>query len=169
MIENIVYFNSPGKVNTMEALHIAKEYARKNNSNKIIVASTTGATALTAAELFVGMGIQITVVGLDTYGWSQDKSRQIKLEEQGLITVPCTRYLQEEVANTLRCFSQGVKVAFEVAIMAAHKNLILDNEETLVIAGSGFGADTVLVLRSVFKNDIKDFTVSKLLCLPINH
>ncbi|MDF2820574.1 MAG: hypothetical protein K0R15_1015 [Clostridiales bacterium] len=166
MLDNIMYFESPGKTNTMEALLIAKNYLIKYNVRKIIIASTTGATALLAADILHESAVDIIVVGLDSYGWSQDEEKRQELIKLGIKTLPCNRYLNVEVANALRCFSQGIKVAFEIALMANYENLILENEEVLVVAGSGLGSDTVLLLKCINKNNITEFVVSKILCLP---
>jgi hypothetical protein len=51
MIESkIVYFESPGRVNTDETLALAKERAEGLGIKYLVVASTSGATALRAAR-----------------------------------------------------------------------------------------------------------------------
>ena len=52
----------------------------------------------------------------------------------------------EIVANTLRMFSQGVKVCVEVSTMALDAGKIPYQEKIVAIAGSGRGADTVVLL-----------------------
>jgi hypothetical protein len=51
------------------------------------------------------------------------------------------------VANTLRMFGQGSKVAVECAVMALDSGLIPYGEEVISLGGSGRGADTALVVR----------------------
>ena len=57
MEAKIVYFAEPGKENTDEVLRLAKQRAEKLGIKSILVASTTGETALKAMEVFKGARI----------------------------------------------------------------------------------------------------------------
>ena len=70
------------------------------------------------------------------------------------------------MANTLRCFSQGVKVACEIALMAADAGLVSTQKEAIAIAGFGKGADTALVLRPANSGRVFELDVLELLCMP---
>lgn len=167
MKDEITYFEIPGKKNTEETLQIVRESALKYGVKKILLASTTGYTALLAADILKNDGVEIITVGIDTYGWSQEEERRKELENANLIVLPCTDYLKEDVANILRCFSQGVKVALEIAFMASNAGMILPDTSTIIaVAGSGFGADTALLLKSVVKNNKIEYKVNKILCMP---
>lgn len=48
--------------------------------------------------------------------------------------------------RTFYCFSQGVKVAVEISIMAAEAGLIPIDREIVAVVGTGEGADTVVAL-----------------------
>jgi hypothetical protein len=68
---------------------------------------------------------------------------------------------QELIANTLRMFSQGVKVCVEIVAMAADSGLI-PFDDVVAIAGTGRGADTACLIRAnssnrFFKIKIKEF------------
>ena len=45
MEEKIVYFEKPGKGNTAEVIRLVKERAQARGINRLVVASTRGATA----------------------------------------------------------------------------------------------------------------------------
>lgn len=166
MNEIPVYFKKPGKLNTEQTLIIAREAAARNKIKKIILASSSGETALQAAEIFNGTGIQAIVTGVENYGWILDSEKQKKMKLSGLTLLPCGKYLAPEVANILRRFSQGVKVAIEIAAMAGDAGLINDKEKIISIGGTGFGADTAILLSASFTKSKRDFDVLRLFCLP---
>lgn len=51
------------------------------------------------------------------------------------------------VANALKLFGQGAKVAVEVAVMALDSGMIPFGEDIIAIGGTGRGSDTALVIR----------------------
>lgn len=164
----ITEFEKPGKQNTAETFKIAKEYAVSRGVKKIILASTTGSTALAAADFFKGTDIKLIVVGVDTYGWSQSGEKRKELENAGLTVLPCTHYLSMDAANALRSFSQGTKVAVEITLFAAEKGLAADLEEVVAVGGSGFGSDTALVLRPQVIKGVRKIDLTRILCMPQN-
>lgn len=168
MIKNIVLFDKPGKENTYDTIQIAREKALRTGIRRVVVASTTGYSALCAAEVFFGTGIEIIAVGIDTYGWSQDKERRKELEKANIKLLPCSIYFNDEVSNILRCFSQGVKVALEIAVMAAEAGMIPESESTIALGGTGFGTDTAILLKPASKININKLKVQEILCMPGN-
>lgn len=185
MERNIVYFSRPGPENTDDVLRIAKTRAEELGINTIVVASTTGDTAVKATEIF--QGTKVVVVshcagfrGPDTQEFTEENRR--KVGSSGAVVFTATHafsglskamlkkfnmYLFEEVvANTLRIFGQGMKVACEVAVMAADAGLVRTDEDVIAIAGTGRGADTALVLRPVNSQDFFDLKVKEILCKP---
>ena len=76
-------------------------------------------------------------------------------------------YLFEEVvANTLRIFGEGMKVACEISIMAADAGLARTDEDVISIAGTSRGVDTALVLTPVNCWDFFGLRVKEILCKP---
>jgi hypothetical protein len=61
-----MYFEKAGKENTKQTLQIAKEEALKRGINHLVVASTFGDTALSAAQMLNGTGIKLVVVTHNT-------------------------------------------------------------------------------------------------------
>jgi hypothetical protein len=181
MEEKITYFDDGGKQHTDAALKIAKEYADKNNIGSIVVASTTGFTAKKAAEAFKGKNL---VVVTHVHGFREQNKIEFpeetreQLEAKGVKVLTTTHgmggvnWLVERsiggiIADTLRMFSQGVKVAVEIAASAADAGLVRTDEDIVAVAGTGKGADTVLVIRPENSHRLFDMKVRKVLAMPI--
>jgi len=181
----ITYFSRPGPENTEDVLRIAKARAEELGIKKFVVASTTGDTAIKATEAFDGARVVVVshCTGFqepDTQEFSEENRR--KIESSGCVVLTATHafsglsramrkkfnmYLFEEVvANTLRIFGQGMKVACEITIMAADAGLIRIDEDVIAIGGSSRGADTALVLRPVNSQNFFDLRVKEILCKP---
>jgi hypothetical protein len=186
MEAKIVYFDEPGKENTDEVLRLAGLRAEELGIKTILVASTTGNTALKAVEVFRGARIVAVshftgMRGPNTQDFTEE-NRQ-KLVSAGGAVLTATHlfsglgramrkkfkmYLFEEtVANTLRIFGQGMKVVCEIALMAADAGLVRTDEDIIVIGGTGRGADTAVVLRPVNSEDFFDLKVREILCKPL--
>lgn len=120
-----------------------------------------------------------------------------RLEEQGVTVVTCTDVLTGTVdvgmsrqrppksgqldarlpyilpptnvviANTLRLFSQGVKVCAEIAMMAVDSNALPSGEKVVSVAGSHAGADTAMVLTAAESCRIRDMKLHEMLCKPL--
>jgi hypothetical protein len=71
------------------------------------------------------------------------------------------------VANTLRLFSQGVKVCAEIAMMAVDSNAVPSGEKVVSVAGSHSGADTAMVLTAAESGRIRDMKLHEILCKPL--
>ncbi|OGM18243.1 hypothetical protein A2V61_02345, partial [Candidatus Woesebacteria bacterium RBG_19FT_COMBO_47_8] len=71
------------------------------------------------------------------------------------------------MANILRCFCQGVKVCFEIVMMAADAGLVSKGEKVIAIAGSGRGADTALVMQASSSQNMKKLRVNEIICKPL--
>lgn len=181
MEEKTMYFKGGGKQYTDEALKIAKEYVEKHKIRSVIVASTTGYTAKKAAELFKGKNL---IVVTHVYGFRiPDKSEfpsglRKKLEAEGVKVVTTAHAFTgvgklvegsvgSIIAETLRMFSQGVKVAVEIVAEATDAGLVNTREDVISIAGTGRGADTVLLIRPANSRRLFEMDVKKILAIPI--
>lgn len=125
-------------------LRIAKARAEELGIKNIVLASNTGATAVKATEIC--RGARIVAVSRFT-GYKEPNTQEFseenkqKVESNGGVILTATHafsglsramrkkfsmYLFEDVVSyTLRLFGQGVKVACEIAIMAAAEGQIL--------------------------------------------
>ena len=186
MEAKIVYFPEPGKQNTDEVLRLAVIRAAELGIKSILVASTTGDTALKAVEVFKGARIVAVshftgMIEPNTQEFTEE-NRQKVLSAGGTVLTAThlfsglsramrkkfKMHLFEEVAaNTLRIFGQGMKVVCEIALMAADAGLVRTDEDIIVIGGTGRGADTAVVLRPVNSEDFFDLKVREILCKPL--
>ncbi len=179
-----VYFEKAGRQNTAEALRIARRRAEELGIRQVVLASTHGSTALAAAEAFRGLKVELIAVSISAAfapeGWAMSPEERRRVEEQGVRLLTVQHGLADGVAEaffgagtpgtvmaeTLRRFSQGLKVAVEVSIMAAEAGWIETGREIVALGGTDEGADTAVVLRPAFARRIKELAVCELLCKP---
>jgi len=182
--EVTMYFDQPGKDNTDQTLKVAANRASELGLTEAVVATSTGKTAYKAMEVFDGF--QLTVV---TYhcGFKEpfknrmeDEIRQ-DIEGKGIRVIASSHALSGVersvakkhagiypvllIADTLRLFGQGTKVAVEVAIMAADAGA-LSGSDIVSIGGSGSGADTALILKPAHQNNFFDMRIREIVCKP---
>jgi len=181
----IVYFDQPGSQNTDEVLRLAKLRAEELGIKSILVASTTGDTAVKAMEVFKGAKVvavsHFTGMREPNFQEFTEENRQRVVSAGGVVLTTThtfsglgramrkkfNMYLFEEaVANTLRLFGQGMKVVCEITLMAADAGLVRTDEDVIVIGGTSRGADTAVVLRPVNSEDFFDLKVKEILCKP---
>jgi hypothetical protein len=180
-----VYFNEPGKVNSREALLIAKKRADQLGIRDVIVASYTGETGALAAEVFKGYNL-VVVAGM--VGYMEPNQDRMKPEYKkviedngGKIIRACHSFgglgrainkkfnaiqVDEVIAHVLRLFGSGVKVACECACMAADAGLIRTDREVISLGGSGTGADTAVVLLPSNTHRFFDMRIREIVCKP---
>ncbi|MFP4143368.1 MAG: hypothetical protein ACLFT7_08510, partial [Thermoplasmata archaeon] len=110
----------------------------------------------------------------------KDKNRK-KMEEQGIdiFTRPMpfhswNDYYRKEkgsimpstiIADTLRLFGQGTKVCVEIVSMATDAGLV-PPEPVLAIAGTGYGADTVLLIEGENSRKFFDIEIKEVIAKP---
>ena len=179
-----MYFDKPGKDNTQQALNSAAERAKELGIEEVVVASTSGFTAYRAIEIFDGP--RITAVTYH-YGFKEPFKSQMPadvktdLQSKGITVVAASHALSGLersiakkhsgvypvliMADTLRLFGQGVKVAVEVAVMAADAGA-LSGADIIAIGGSGRGADAALVLKPAHQNNFFDLRIREVICKP---
>lgn len=183
MIESkIIYFEKVQPENTEITFELVKERLRSSGINKLVLASTTGATARKAVEFFKDMDVKLVVVP-HQFGFLRETNRfpqeLVKsLRDAGHDVHFGTMLFHTEelygsstptlIANLLRCFSQGIKVCFEIALMATDAGLLASGEKVIAIAGTGRGSDTALVMQAASSRNIKKLRVNEIICKPLN-
>lgn len=75
-------------------------------------------------------------------------------------------YPAEIMAQTLRIFGQGIKVAVEISVMALDAGLIPYDEEIIAVGGSGTGADAAVVIKPAHSNHFFATEVREIICMP---
>jgi hypothetical protein len=180
----VTYFDERGKQNTETALRLSRGRAEELGIGQVVVASTHGYTALQAAEVFRDSGIELIAVSISTAfgeeGWTMGREERRWIEQAGVRVLTGLHGLADGVAeglygentpgsvvaNTLRLFSQGMKVAVEVSIMALEAGLISTGREIVAIGGTDEGCDTAVVVRPAHARRIKEFRICEILCKP---
>jgi len=71
------------------------------------------------------------------------------------------------IANVLRLFCAGMKVTFEITLMAADAGAIPIGENVIAVAGQGRGADTAIVIKSANTTSFFDLDVQEIIAKPI--
>jgi len=180
-----VYFLEPGSANTEETLNVAKRRAEELGIKTIVVASTSGETGLKAVKMLANYRV---VVVTHTTGFQAPDTQELTsqnrakiLEKGGTILTAThafggvgravrrrfnTYQVDEIIAQTLRAFGQGTKVACEIVLMAADAGLIRTDEEIISIGGTASGADTALVVKPAHTHDFFQLKVKEVLCKP---
>lgn len=185
MIKEIAYFDRPGPQNTDETLRLAKKRADELGIKDIVVASTTGETGLKASEIFKGYNLVIVTHHYGFTGpgkWEFNLENKKKIIDNGGKILTATHALSgversfrvqfgtigpvELMANILRLFGEGIKVAIEISVMAADAGLIPVDKEVIAIAGTVRGADTAVVLKPAHSNNIFRMEVREIICKP---
>jgi hypothetical protein len=183
----IYYFHKKGPGNTARTIEIALGGCKSRGIRKIVVASATGETALKLSRR-AGGALDIIAV---TYGAGSRYREEVEafnrnrplLVRNGVQFVRGLHALSgversfegkyqsgfiplNIVSDTLRLFSQGVKVCVEISVMAAEQGLISPDEDIVAIGGSGTGADTALVIKPAYAAHFFETRIKAILCMP---
>ena len=182
---NTVYFSRPGRDNTEDTLQLAKKRADELSIKTIIVATTRGDSGAMAAEVFQGYKL---IAVTHAHGFKEPDTQEVTeenrtaMEQRGAIIHTSTHifggvgralrkhyntYMLDDIlALTLRLFGEGMKVVCEMAAMCADSGLVRTDEEVVVIAGTGRGADTAVVLQPANTPDFFKMRVKEVICKP---
>ncbi|MCL1793479.1 MAG: hypothetical protein FWG34_06390 [Oscillospiraceae bacterium] len=181
----MVIFQKISPENTAAALRLAIEKAKELETD-IILASSTGATALAALELAAQTGYKGQIVAI-TSVWKaganplSDENRK-KLADAGVKLVTAGHALSgaerslsgrftgaypvEIMAHTLRMISEGVKVCVEIGAMALDAGAVKEPRPVVALGGTGRGCDTACVMTPGYSAKIFDARIHEILCKP---
>jgi hypothetical protein len=179
-----VYFGDPGKQNTDNVVSIVLERLAADELDTVVVASTTGYTALRFVDALQERDISLQagrmrlVSVAETplirewgyeYPCLKPETKQ-ELECRGVIVADRIPYLfhssvldnsrwqaptpAEMLRETLYAFGQGLKVAVEVALIAVASGFIEPFHDVIAVGGTSRGADTAIVVRATFPNHV---------------
>jgi hypothetical protein len=174
VVREVYYFDEPGAQNTDDVLKAVVKYIEQVEMEYLIIASTSGKTALKFAEGLNSEKIKIICV-------SEPPSRKIfgdqwpcidpeikrRLEALRVIVVDRVPYkfhdsvlelakwyfpVPEHIVGDTLAFvgGQGLKVAVEAMFMAVQAGYVEPNKDVLAVAGYGGGADTAIVVKTCF-------------------
>ena len=152
---------------TQETIKKAVDYAKENNIKNIVVATTTGGN-LTYLEDEKDLHI-VGVTNVYDQGRNQMLEETRKhFEEAGMDIVTAGHAL----SGAERCFSTYFGGYGPIEIVANTLRMSLDagkipyQEKIVAIAGSGRGADTVVLLTPSYTRSILDTKVHKIIEMP---
>jgi len=180
-----MYFGQTGPANTDRTLELVQERARALGITTVLVATTSGATGLKAAQLLGDLNV---VAVTHSAGFSAaykanhdpDICDGISAAGGQVLTTThafggvgravrkklATYQVDEIIAYTLRCFGQGMKVAAEIALMASDAGLVPSDAPIIAVGGSGKGADTAVVIRPTHAQTFFDLRFLEIICMP---
>lgn len=183
MEARILYFEKAGKANTDATLQAIRERVQALGIRQVVVASTHGYTAKRARALLAGLDVEIIAVsicaGYQEEGWTMTPQERAELVALGIKVLTSIHALGDDVSQalggpapnqvvreTLYRFCQGMKVAVEVAIMAADAGLLDTSREAIAVAGSSEGADTAIVLKPACARKFQELEIREILAKP---
>jgi uncharacterized protein len=182
---SMMYFEKAGPENTDKALDVAFTEADRRGIKNIVIASTWGDTAVKAAKYLANGEFNLVAVthntGFKVPGVQEfsDEARRALEEAGGRVltgTMP-TRTLGRAIKNKLgfsqddivcaawRMFGEGTKVCVEIAAMACDAGMIPPGD-TITVAGTGKGADTVLLVSALPSNETFGIKIREVLAKP---
>ncbi len=183
---SVKYFSAAGAQNTAATLEAARARAQQLGITQLVVATSTGKTALHAAELMPEMktivGVTLAAGHWEVYV-APDPDLVVEAEQKGVKFLTGVHALmgsvasaiqrkfgglpaEEIIARTYYTISQGTKVAVECMLMAADAGLLKMDEDIISVAGTGTGADTAIVVKPCFSNKFFECRVREFLALP---
>jgi len=179
-----MYFDKPGKINTGKTLKLSYERGKALGIKEVVVASSKGDTAKKALEIFKGFKVVVVTYHcgfMEPFKVVMPDSARKYLEDNGAVVVSATHALSGVersiakkfgglypallIAETLRLFGQGVKVAVEISIMAADAGA-LSGEDIIAVGGTNKGSDSALVLRPANQSDMFNMRIREIICKP---
>jgi uncharacterized protein len=179
------YFQEPGAANTVRTIELARSRAAALGIRNILVASTSGATGVRAAQMLAGF--EVIVISHSTGFRQPDCQELTETNRKGIENASAkiltsvhvfgginrairlkyeTYQVDEIIANTLRIFGQGMKVAFEIAMMAADAGLIRTDEPVVCISGTNIGADTAIAVVPTHAQTFFNIKILEIICMP---
>lgn len=183
----ITYFEKPGPQNSQLCLDRVLNIVKNRQLKHIVVASTTGETGQLFAQALKDEGVNLVIV-THSYGFrepnhiemSPEKAEKIKALGGKIYTGTMVTHSIETalakkfsgvyptslVALTLRRFGEGTKVCCEIVMMAADGGLIPEQEEVIAVAGTGRGADTVVIAQSAASKRFLDLKILEIVAKP---
>lgn len=188
------YYEKEGLENTKETLQAAKKRAADLGIKQMVVATTTGQTALKCAEMMPEMD---TIIGVTMH--AVDRKVHVKRPE-GMIEAPHPETIAkakekgvkfytgvhslmggvssaiknefgglpdvELIARTYITISVGTKVAMECMLMAADARHLDMGQDVICLGGWRGGADTALVVKPAYTHAFFDCKIREFIALP---
>lgn len=187
IMQSTMLFEKPGPLNTEACIQTVQRYLSEKTIKHVVVASTSGATALTFQAAIKGMDVNLVVV-THSVGFKEpnhdefDPDIRAELSTAGvkictgtILTHSLEKSIMEKfggsypgyiIASTLRRFGEGTKVAIEIVMEVCDAGLIPEDAEILAAGGTGRGTDTILLIKSKPSKRFLDLEVLEILARP---
>lgn len=179
------YFSETGTANTEETMHLARAHLEALGLATVLVATTNGDAGVQAVKIFQGCNL---ICVSHAAGFKGPDTQELTPQNREIITaagVPIvtaahafagisrairgkfnTYETVEIMANTLRLFGEGMKVAVEITLMASDAGVIHMDTPVLAIAGTEHGADTAVLLKPAGSHSFFDLKIIEIICMP---
>ena len=186
MIRQVEYFLKGGPKNTDRCLEIVSELVDEGFKH-VVIASTSGDTALKAAQKLMDKDVNLVVV-THSIGYKKPNHDEFSTEhreeivnlggkiytgtilthsiEASLMAQHSGIYPGYLITQTLRRICQGIKVGCEIVMEACDAGLIPEGEEVIAVGGTGKGADTVSIIKSAASKRFLELKVLEILAKP---
>ncbi len=175
--KSILYFPEYGELNTSAVTDVVRERLSEGGIEALVVASTTGKTALGLAQK-VRLESDLPIICVSDPPWAKyypaitPDNRQAleKLEVEIVDRVPYASHshsvgpcknmygtldLRVMIFDAFRLVGgQGLKVAMEVGMMATDGGRVKPGAIILCVGGTGTGADCAIVMKAGFSVDL---------------
>ena len=192
----VYYFDEPGEENTKLVIEAVSQRLEVGGIRTVIVASTSGETAVEFAHSLKGKADLICVSEApyrrewgEEWPCMKQKFKQ-ELEGLGANIIDNAPYIfhnsvleaarwpgafpERLVKETLYSFGQGMKVAVEVALTGVSCGYVTPYEDVIGVGGSSKGSDTAIVLRATYpaslfdKDPAKRLEIREIIAMPIS-
>jgi uncharacterized protein len=192
----VYYFDEPGEGNTQWVIEAVSQRLAAGGITKVIIASTSGKTAVEFARSLKGKA-ELVCVSEAPYRreWGEQwpclkQAFRRELEKLGVAIVDNAPYVlhssvleaarwpntspEQLVKETLYSFGQGMKVAIEVVLTAVSCGCVTPYEDVIGVGGSSKGADTAIILRATYpaslfdKDPEKRLEIREIIAMPIS-
>jgi hypothetical protein len=185
MRKDILYFDRPGPTNSDETIAAAVQRAEELGIRHLVVASTSGDTAVKLRQAVGDRDMHVVCVtyhaGFHGGDETMPPERRQGLRDMGIDVVICPHALSgverslknsfgtlgpvELMAYAYRRFGEGMKVAIEVAVMAADCAVVPTSGDIIALGGSGKGCDAAIVLKAAHQNNFFDLRVREIIAM----
>ncbi|MEM2902406.1 MAG: pyruvate kinase alpha/beta domain-containing protein [Candidatus Bathyarchaeia archaeon] len=189
------YFDEPGKENTEHVVEAVVKRVEETGIRDVVVASTSGETALRFAKALRGKAKVYCVTEspyrreLELGDWPCLKPELRKeLVSLGVVVIDNVLYPFHSsvmdgsrwntvfpdliVKEVLYSFSQGIKVAVEVVLAAVSYGYLEPYKDVIGVGGTGEGADSAAIIRGTYpgllfsKDEGKRLEIREIIAMP---
>jgi len=185
--KTVTYLEKPGRAGTQDCAASAARRARELGVKQVVVATTSGKSALAIAQALKAAGHKAEVIGVGYSAeyaakWGAfDKKIVSQAEKLGARFITGTHVFGgvdsavasalggavpgKLIAATYYTLGQGFKVAVETAVMAADQGCVSDKAPVIAMGGTGEGSDTAILLTPATGSKFFSLKIHEVICL----